>query len=55
MMNDLQNHLLEGLVPVYRQATLEELQSCPGDWKYGSYFETLVIECGKYLPWALNR
>ncbi|KAG8312845.1 hypothetical protein J6590_013183 [Homalodisca vitripennis] len=51
----LKNHLLERLVPVYRAATKEELASCPGDWRYGSYFETLLTECRKFLPWALNK
>uniref|UniRef100_A0A1B6ES01 FAD dependent oxidoreductase domain-containing protein n=1 Tax=Cuerna arida TaxID=1464854 RepID=A0A1B6ES01_9HEMI len=51
----VRNRLLERLVPVYRAATKEELASCPGDWKYGSYFETLLTECRKFLPWALNK
>lgn len=51
----VQNHLLEEIVPVYRRTTKEELKLCPGNWKYGSFFITLVIECTKYLPWSLHR
>ncbi|XP_054285676.1 D-aspartate oxidase-like [Macrosteles quadrilineatus] len=51
----VKNHLLEGLVPVYRPARSDELSLCPGGWKYGSYFETLLIECRAFLPWALHR
>jgi len=51
----VQNHFLEGIVPLYRRTTEEELKLCPGNWKYGSFFTTLVTECTKYLPWSLER
>ncbi|XP_014243273.1 D-aspartate oxidase [Cimex lectularius] len=51
----VKNDLLEGLLPEYREVTEEELKICPGDWKYGSYYKTLVIECRLYLPWLTKR
>ncbi|KAJ9580270.1 hypothetical protein L9F63_004083 [Diploptera punctata] len=51
----VKNHLLEKIVPVYRRTTKEELKLCPGNWKYGSFFVTLVTECTKFLPWSLAR
>lgn len=51
----LQNKYIEKLVPIYRQATEKELKLCPGDWKYGSYFTTLLTECALYLPWASKK
>ncbi|KAK9878016.1 hypothetical protein WA026_020644 [Henosepilachna vigintioctopunctata] len=51
----VRNKYLESLVPLYRQATDEELKMCPGEWKYGSYFSTLLIDPTKYLKWALNK
>ncbi|RZF48265.1 hypothetical protein LSTR_LSTR006232 [Laodelphax striatellus] len=53
--SNVQNHFLEDIVPIYRSATNEELKLCPGEWQYGSYFTTLLIECRRFLPWALNR
>ncbi|XP_075224383.1 D-amino acid oxidase 1 isoform X2 [Lycorma delicatula] len=53
--SNVQNHYLEKLVPVYRPATRSELKLCPGDWKYGAYFSTLLIECRQFLPWAVSR
>jgi hypothetical protein len=50
-----QNHFLERIVPLYRRTTEEELKLCPGNWKYGSYFTTLLTECTKFLPWSLER
>jgi len=49
------NHLLQNLLPVYRSATEAELKLCPGDWKYGSYFRTMIIESSDFLPWARQR
>ncbi|KAK9743500.1 FAD dependent oxidoreductase [Popillia japonica] len=49
------NHYIEKLVPIYRAATEEELQLCPGDWKYGSFYTTVLTECGLYLPWAMMQ
>lgn len=45
------NHLIEDLVPVYRECDVDELKMCGKGWKYGSYYITLKIECDKYLPW----
>ncbi|CRK92949.1 CLUMA_CG006587, isoform A [Clunio marinus] len=49
------NFLIEDVLPAYRNATEEELKICPGNWKYGSFFTTLVTECGLYLPWATKN
>jgi len=51
----VRNHYLEKLVPLYRPATPEELKICPGDWKYGSFYTTVLTECRIYQPWATNR
>lgn len=51
----LQNHLIDKVVPLYRSATEEELLLCPGDWKYGSFFTTILTECALYLPWATKQ
>ncbi|XP_060532085.1 D-aspartate oxidase [Cylas formicarius] len=51
----VKNRYIEKLVPVYRAATSEELQLCPGNWKYGSFFITLLTECDLYLPWAIEK
>lgn len=48
----IQNHFLEKVVPVYRPASTEELKLCPGDWKYGSFFTTILTESRLFLPWA---
>lgn len=42
-------------MPLYRPATEEELRICPGDWKYGSFFTTLLTECSLFLPWATHK
>ncbi|KRT83819.1 FAD dependent oxidoreductase, partial [Oryctes borbonicus] len=49
------NHYIEKLVPVYRIASEEELQLCPGNWKYGSFFTTVLAQCDLYLPWASTQ
>jgi D-aspartate oxidase len=51
----LKNSLIEDVLPVYRRCKKEELKICPGDWKYGSFFSTLVTECDLYLPWATKK
>ncbi|KAF5306431.1 hypothetical protein FQR65_LT07343 [Abscondita terminalis] len=51
----VRNTYLEGLLPIYRAATEEELELCPGGWKYGSFLSTLLIECELYLPWAARK
>lgn len=43
------------MLPVYRRATQAELKICPGNWKYGSFFTTVVTECALYLPWATQK
>ncbi|KAG8226345.1 hypothetical protein J437_LFUL014588 [Ladona fulva] len=48
------NHYMEEVAPVFRYATEEELKLCPGNWKYGTYCSTLGIEGRLYLPWALS-
>ncbi|XP_046652866.1 D-aspartate oxidase-like [Daphnia pulicaria] len=49
------NQFLEDLLPVYRRANELELKICPGDWKYGAFFTTLVIESRYHLPWLRNK
>lgn len=51
----VQNPYLENLLPLYRRATEEELSLYPGNWKYGSFFTTLLTECRKFLPWGMHR
>lgn len=53
---DTRNRYLETLLPVYRTVDGDELTSIPtGDWKYGSYLTTLLIECRQFQPWAMQR
>uniref|UniRef100_A0A8D9AUD4 D-aspartate oxidase n=1 Tax=Cacopsylla melanoneura TaxID=428564 RepID=A0A8D9AUD4_9HEMI len=49
------NSAIENLVPVYRDATSQELFVGNKTFKYGSYSETLVIENSDFLPWAMKR
>lgn len=51
----VRNHFMEVLCPTYRRATDEELQLCPGGWKYGSYFTTLLTDTSRFLPWAMEK
>ncbi|XP_044759408.1 D-aspartate oxidase isoform X2 [Coccinella septempunctata] len=51
----VRNKYLEKLVPVYRKATEEEMGLCLGDWKYGSYFSTILTDTAKYLKWAEKK
>ncbi|XP_032679414.1 D-aspartate oxidase [Odontomachus brunneus] len=53
--NTVKSHWIEDLVPIYRRATEEELKLVGGDWKYGSYFSTLLTQCSLYLPWAKRQ
>ncbi|ODM88095.1 D-aspartate oxidase [Orchesella cincta] len=53
------NHFLEKLLPIYRPAGDDELEICPSPegssaWKYGAYFQTMVIESSSFLPWGLK-
>lgn len=50
-----QNHYLEGLVPLYRRCTEDELRICPGDWKYGSFYTTLLTDTRLWQAWARQR
>lgn len=47
-----QNHFLEKILPLYRQCTEDELKLCPGDWKYGSFYTTLLTDSRLYQEWA---
>ncbi|XP_022908919.1 D-aspartate oxidase [Onthophagus taurus] len=49
------NHYIEDVVPLYRSATEDELNLCPGNWKYGSFFRTILTECTRYLPWITEK
>ncbi|XP_052873045.1 D-aspartate oxidase [Anopheles cruzii] len=51
----VRNHFIEKVVPVYRAATEQELRLCPGEWKYGSFFTTILTECRLFQPWATER
>lgn len=42
-------------MPLYRPATESELKLCPGNWKYGSFFTTLITESSLFLPWASQK
>ena len=42
-------------MPIYRRVTDEELKICPGNWKYGSFFKTLVIDSSTYMPYAAEK
>ncbi|XP_020280030.1 D-aspartate oxidase [Pseudomyrmex gracilis] len=53
--NVVKNHWLERVVPVYRRATEEEFQLVNGNWKYGSFFSTLLTQCSLYLPWTRQK
>ncbi|XP_058461565.1 D-aspartate oxidase [Malaya genurostris] len=51
----VRNHYIEKVVPLYRSATESELKLCPGEWKYGSFFTTILTECRLFQPWATKR
>lgn len=42
-------------MPLYRPATEKELKLCPGNWKHGSFFTTLMTQGSFYLPWAEKK
>ncbi|CAG9762410.1 unnamed protein product [Ceutorhynchus assimilis] len=52
---NVRNRFMEKVCPVYRAATKEELDLCPGDWKYGSYFTTLLTQTSFFIPWTINK
>ncbi|XP_055628020.1 D-aspartate oxidase [Toxorhynchites rutilus septentrionalis] len=51
----VRNHYIEKIVPVYRPVAEKELTLCPGEWKYGSFFTTLLTECRLFQPWATKK
>ncbi|KAK0182293.1 hypothetical protein PV327_000445 [Microctonus hyperodae] len=51
----VENPLMESILPFYRKVTNDELNMVGKKWKYGSYFETLVIQGKYHLPWARNK
>ncbi|RZC41227.1 D-aspartate oxidase [Asbolus verrucosus] len=53
--NIVKNTYLEKLVPLYRRATEEELKLCPGNWKYGCFFTTILTQCSEFLPWISKK
>ncbi|XP_051155898.1 D-aspartate oxidase [Leptopilina boulardi] len=53
--NAVKNQWMENLVPIYRKVTSEELQLVGGNWKYGSFFTTILNETNNHLPWAKQK
>ncbi|XP_053685415.1 D-aspartate oxidase [Sabethes cyaneus] len=51
----VRNHYIEKVLPLYRPVTEQELTLCPGEWKYGSFFTTVLTECRLFQPWATKR
>ncbi|EAT35138.1 AAEL012674-PA [Aedes aegypti] len=51
----VRNRYIEDILPVYRAATEQELTLCPGDWKYGSFYTTVLTECRLFQPWATKK
>lgn len=51
----VRNQYMEGIVPVYRKTTEEELTLCKGDWKYGAFFTSVLTEGKLYLPYAASK
>ena len=46
---------MEDLVPIYRKVTPEELKLTKGNWKYGSFFMTILNQTNLHLPWARQK
>uniref|UniRef100_A0A1B6M584 FAD dependent oxidoreductase domain-containing protein n=1 Tax=Graphocephala atropunctata TaxID=36148 RepID=A0A1B6M584_9HEMI len=51
----VENELLVGVASEYRPATPQEMQKYRGDWKYGTFIQTLLIRCRTFLPWIIER
>lgn len=51
----VKNRWMEGLVPIYRRVKEDEFRLVEGEWKYGSFFTTLITECNLHLPWAREK
>lgn len=52
--DNVNNHFLKSILPVYRPATIQELNEFTS-WSYGSYFKTIRIACCSFIPWAISR
>lgn len=50
----VRNPFLEEILPVYRRTTPAELNDF-GNWKHGSFFQTLVTEFNLFFPWAMDK
>lgn len=53
--NFVQNPFMKEICPIYRDVTEEELDLCNGGWQFGSFYKTVITDCGLYLPWALEK
>lgn len=51
----VQNSYIDKIVPIYKTVRGDDLKICPGNWKYGTFFQTLIIESALHLPWAKQR
>ncbi|KAF5288265.1 hypothetical protein FQA39_LY04033 [Lamprigera yunnana] len=51
----VQNPLLKNLLPLYRPATEPELNICPGNWKYGTFCTSIIVDSDVYRTWATNK
>lgn len=43
------------MCPLYRPCSEDELKLCPGNWKFGSFFTTILTESSWYIPWAVRQ
>uniref|UniRef100_T1IJ22 FAD dependent oxidoreductase domain-containing protein n=1 Tax=Strigamia maritima TaxID=126957 RepID=T1IJ22_STRMM len=53
--NITKNLLLEDILPIWRKLDEDELKPFPGNWKYGSTFKTVLVECRRFLPWMTKK
>lgn len=53
--NAVKNQWMENLVPIYRKVTPEEFQLVGGNWKFGSYFTTILNQTNIHLSWAKQK
>ncbi|XP_076036286.1 D-amino acid oxidase 1 [Oratosquilla oratoria] len=51
----VRNAYLESVLDEFRPCTKEELEIYPGDWKYGSFYKTILIENRRYLPYLTEK
>ncbi|XP_075226059.1 D-aspartate oxidase-like [Lycorma delicatula] len=47
--------MLSTILPIYRDATEEELLEYPGNWRYGTYVKTLITKGRNFMPSCLKR